>query len=268
MSTINLQNKQTTMIENGEGYVSYSTEGQIGTIEFFHPKGNSLPGNILKKLTETIKEAGAKEKTHAIVIQSGGDGAFCAGASFDEMTSITTEEEGKEFFMGFANVINAMRTCPKMIISRVHGKTVGGGIGIIAASDFAIAQENASVRLSELSLGIGPFVVGPAVGRKLGTSAFATLSLDAKTWYDAHWALRNGLYNKVMDSKEELDNAVNEMTQNFASSNLDALTHLKDIMWQGTGHWHATLEQRAEISGRLVLSEFTKRTISDFKKKK
>lgn len=255
------------MTENGDGYVTYTTEGRIGTIEFYHPKGNSLPGWILKRLTETIKNAGTDGEIHALVIKSGGDGAFCAGASFDELTNITNEEEGKEFFMGFANVINAMRTCPKMIITRVHGKTVGGGIGIIAASDFAIAQENASVRLSELSLGIGPFVVGPAVGRKLGTSAFATLALDAKTWYDAQWAQSNGLYNKVVNNTGELDKAVEEMSQNLASSNLNALTHLKDIMWQGTGHWHATLEQRAEISGRLVLSEFTKKTIADFKNK-
>lgn len=255
------------MIENGDGYVEYSTEERIATIEFFHPKGNSLPGHILTQLTEAIKKAGLNEDVHAIVIQSGGDGPFCAGASFDELTAVSNEEEGKEFFMGFANVINAMRTSPKMILSRIHGKTVGGGIGIIAASDFAIATENASVRLSELSLGIGPFVVGPAVGRKLGTSAFATLALDAKTWYDSQWALSNGLYNKVVDNVEDLDDAVDEMTETLAYSNPDALINLKDIMWQGTGHWHATLEQRAEISGRLVLSEFTKKTIANFKKK-
>ncbi len=255
------------MTENGDGYVDLSTDERIATIEFFHPKGNSLPGHILKQLTETIKEASTDEDVHAIIIQSGGDGAFCAGASFDELTSVSNEKEGKEFFMGFANVINAMRTSQKMIISRIHGKTVGGGIGIIAASDFAIATQNASVRLSELSLGIGPFVVGPAVGRKLGTSAFATLALDAKTWYDSEWALRNGLYNKVVEDVVELDNAVDEMAETLAYSNPDALINLKDIMWQGTGHWHATLEQRAEISGRLVLSEFTKRTIDNFKKK-
>lgn len=264
---INCSKKQATMTEYGDGNVTYKTEGRIGTIEFYHPKGNSLPGSILTKLTETIRKAGTNGDIHALVMKSGGDGAFCAGASFDELTAISTEDEGKEFFMGFANVINAMRTCPKMIITRVHGKTVGGGIGIIAASDFAIAQENASVRLSELSLGIGPFVVGPAVGRKLGTSAFSTLALDAKTWYDAQWALDNGLYNKLVSNTEELDKAVEEISKNLASSNLNALTHFKDIIWQGTGHWHATLEQRAEISGRLVLSEFTKRTIDNFKKK-
>ena len=255
------------MTKNGDGYVTYSMKERIGTIEFYNPKGNSLPGPILQKLTETIKNAGIDDDVHAIVIRSGGDGAFCAGASFDELTSISDKEEGKKFFMGFANVINAMRTSPKMIICRVHGKTVGGGIGIIAASDFAIAHRNASVRLSELSLGIGPFVVGPAVGRKLGTSAFTTLALDAKSWYDSHWALRNGLYNKVVENIYELDSAVDEMAETLATSNPDALVNLKDILWQGTGHWHATLEQRAEISGRLVLSEFTKRTVDNFKKK-
>lgn len=255
------------MTTNGDGYVEYSIIDRIATIEFFHPKGNSLPSHILKKLTDTIKKAGSNEDVHAIIIQSGGDGAFCAGASFDELTSVSNEAEGKEFFMGFANVINAMRTCPKMIICRVHGKAVGGGIGLIAASDFAIATQTASIRLSELSLGIGPFVVGPAVGRKLGTSAFATLALDAKTWYDSEWALSNGLYNKVVENVSELDNSVDEMSETLAYSNPDALVNLKDIMWQGTGHWYSTLEQRAEISGRLVLSEFTKKTIKNLKKK-
>lgn len=255
------------MTDNKNGYVTYATENDIGTIEFYHPKGNSLPGNILRQLTETISKAGIDEENHVLVIKSGGDGAFCAGASFDEMTAITNEQEGKKFFMGFANVINAMRTCPKIIVSRVHGKAVGGGIGIIAASDFSIAHRKASIRLSEISLGIGPFVVGPAVGRKLGKSAFSTLALDAKNWYDAEWALNNGLYNKVEDTVEELNSAVDEISGNLASTNPDALTQLKDILWQSTGHWGPTLEQRAEISGRLVLSDFTKNFIKNFKQK-
>ncbi len=182
--------------------------------------------------------------------------------------AIESEEEGKKFFMGFAHVINAMRTCPKMIVSRVHGKTVGGGIGIVAASDFSIAHKEASIRLSELSLGIGPFVVGPAVGRKIGVSAFSTLALDARTWYDADWALSHGLYNEVVDTTGELNQKVDEMASDLAASNPEALTNLKDIMWQSTGHWNVTLEQRAEISGRLVLSEFTKKFINNFKSKK
>lgn len=255
------------MTENRNGYVTYAADNNIGTIEFYHPKGNSLPGNILRQLADSITKAGIDDDNHVIVIKSGGDGAFCAGASFDEMTAISTEQEGKEFFMGFANVINAMRTCPKIIISRVHGKTVGGGIGIVAASDFSVAKKNAAVRLSEISLGIGPFVVGPAVGRKLGKAAFATLALDAGNWYDSEWALQNGLYNKVVDTVEELNSAIDEISSNLASTNPDALTQLKDIMWQSTGHWGPTLEQRAEISGRLVLSEFTKNFIKNFKKK-
>lgn len=254
------------MTDNDKAHVTYTNEQNIGTIEFYHPKGNSLPGSILSKLAETISKAGVDEDNKVLVLKSGGNGAFCAGASFDEMKEISTEKEGKEFFMGFANVINAMRTCPKFIISRIHGKTVGGGVGVVAASDFAIAHKSASVRLSEISLGIGPFVVGPAVGRKLGKAAFATLALDSKNWYDAEWALSNGLYNKIVDTTEELNNAVSEISTNLASSNPDALTQLKDIMWQSTGHWGPTLEQRAEISGRLVLSEFTKKFIENFKK--
>jgi methylglutaconyl-CoA hydratase len=253
------------MTKNENGTVSYRSENNVGTIEFFHPKGNSLPGSVLKQLAETIKKAGNAEENHVLVIRSGGDGAFCAGASFDELTAISDLNEGKKFFMGFANVINAMRTCPKMILCRVHGKTVGGGIGIIAASDYAIALKSSAVKLSELSLGIGPFVVGPAVRRKLGTPSFSTLALDAKTWYSSDWALANGLFNKVTDTMAELDAEVKRLASDLAKSNPEALAHMKEILWQGTGHWNATLEQRAEISGRLVLSKFTKEYIEDFK---
>lgn len=251
------------MTPTEQGTVSYSKKNNVGTVEFFHPKGNSLPAKILGKLADAIQEAGKDTDTEVIVLRSGGEGAFCAGASFDELCLISNEEAGKEFFMGFANVINAMRTCPKLIICRVHGKAVGGGIGIIAASDFSIACKGASIRLSELSLGIGPFVVGPAVGRKLGTSSFATLALDANTWYDSDWALANGLYNKIMASIEELDNEVIRLSENLAATNPDAMRNLKEILWQSTGHWGATLEQRAEISGRLSLSEYTREFIDN-----
>lgn len=252
------------MTTSDNGYVTYQSENNIGTVEFFHPKGNSLPGSILKELTSVIIEASTDPSTQVVILKSGGTGAFCAGASFDELCNISDAEEGKEFFMGFANVINAMRTCPKMIICRVHGKAVGGGIGIIAASDFSIASKGASIRLSELSLGIGPFVVGPAVGRKLGTSAFATLAIDANTWYGSDWAVAKGLYNKLTDRIEELDKEVFRLAKNLSESNPEALFNLKDILWQSTGHWSATLEQRAEISGELVLSEHTRNFITNF----
>lgn len=252
-----------TTTENGS--VSYSNSDNVATIEFFHPKGNSLPGNILQKLAKTIHEAGESDKNEAIILRSKGDGAFCAGASFDELLAINNMEEGKEFFMGFAHVINAMRTCPKMIVVRVHGKTVGGGIGLVAAADYCVAHKSASVKLSELAIGIGPFVVGPAVGRKIGVSAFSTMALDPKNWYSAEWAHSKGLFNKLYDSVEELDKGTDEIASNLAVSNPEAMRQLKEIFWQSTGHWHATLEQRAEISGKLVLSDFTKKFIKEFK---
>ena len=255
------------MTKNDNGSVTYSTSGKVGTIEFYHPKGNSLPGNILKKLSETIKKAGKSEENEAIILRSKGDGAFCAGASFDELLAINNMEEGKKFFMGFAHVINAMRTCPKMIVVRVHGKTVGGGIGLAAAADYCLAHKSASVKLSELALGIGPFVVGPAVGRKIGVSAFSTMALDPKNWYSAEWAHAKGLYNKFYEDIDELDEGVNEIASNLAASNPEAMRQMKEIFWQSTGHWHATLEQRAEISGKLVLSDFTRNFINEFQKK-
>ncbi len=255
------------MSKPAKGSISYNVNNKIATIEFYHPKGNSLPGELLRKLADTITKAGEDASVNVIVLCSKGDGAFCAGASFEELLAISNIEEGKNFFMGFAHVLNAMRTCPKMIIARIHGKTVGGGIGIAAAADYTFAHTSASVKLSELALGIGPFVVGPAVGRRIGVAAFSTLSLDARTWYTAEWARQKGLFNKLLATTEELDEAVHKLATELAASNPEAMKELKDIMWQGTGHWHATLEQRAEISGRLVLSDFTREFIEEFKKK-
>ncbi|WP_340106034.1 enoyl-CoA hydratase/isomerase family protein [Rhodohalobacter sp. 8-1] len=253
------------MPENGT--ISHTIKDRISTIEFYHPKGNSLPGSLLKELTAKIKEASDTEKSNAIVIKSGGDGAFCAGASFDELLEISSLEEGKEFFMGFANVLNAMRESKKFILARIHGKVVGGGVGIAACADYAMAHSSASIKLSELAVGIGPFVVGPAVGRKIGVGAFTSLSLDARSWYEASWALQNNLFSRVFNSIAEMDKAIDKLASEIASSNPEAMKELREIQWNGTGHWGPTLAQRAEISGRLVLSDFTRNFIEEFKKK-
>lgn len=249
------------------GAVNLSIENNIGTIEFYHPKGNSLPGAILRKLAQTISSAGMDDNVHVIVIKSRGEGAFCAGASFDELIAIEDYDTGKEFFTGFALVLNAMRTTPKLCIVRVHGKTVGGGVGIAAAGDYTFAHSSASVKLSELALGIGPFVVGPAVERKVGTSAFSALSIDATSWYDADWAHKNGLFNKVFDNTEKLDEAIQALAEQLAKSSPDAMRNLKGVLWKGTEDWDMLLDQRAEVSGRLVLSDFTKNFIRKFKAK-
>lgn len=249
------------------GSVNLSIDNNIGTIEFFHPKGNSLPGAILRKLAQTITEAGENDGIKVIILKSRGDGAFCAGASFDELIAIEDYDTGKKFFMGFALVLNAMRTCPKLIIVRVHGKTVGGGVGIASAGDYTFAHEKASVKLSELALGIGPFVVGPAVERKVGKSAFSAMSVDATNWYDSKFAEEKGMFNKVFDSVSDLNQAVRELATQLATSSPEAMRDLKAILWKGTEDWDLLLEQRAEISGRLVLSDFTKNFIKKFKEK-
>jgi methylglutaconyl-CoA hydratase len=253
------------MSENGS--VTHTITNHISTIEFYHPKGNSLPGELLSELSLAVKEAAESEDSGVIVLRSRGEKAFCGGASFDELLAISNMEEGKNFFMGFANVLNAMRMSPKFIIARVQGKTVGGGVGLAAAADYTFAHTSASVKLSELAVGIGPFVVGPAVGRKVGTSAFTALATDARSWYDAEWAETNGLFNKVFETIHDLDEKVDKLAGELASSNPDAMRELRQILWQSTGHWHSTLEQRAEISGRLVLSDFTREFIEEFKKK-
>jgi methylglutaconyl-CoA hydratase len=248
-----------------EAYVKLDVENGIGTIEFFHHQSNSLPGSILNKLTSTITKAGKDKNIKVIILKSSGERAFCAGASFDELVAIDTPENGKKFFSGFANVINAARKCPKFIIGRVQGKAVGGGVGMASATDYCFATKFASVKLSELAIGIGPFVVGPAVERKIGTSAFSAMTINAGKWFDAAWAREKGLYTEVFDSVEQMDVGIDKLASTLSKSNPEAMQGLKKIMWEGTEHWDTLLMERAESSGKLVLSDFTKDAIAKFK---
>jgi methylglutaconyl-CoA hydratase len=248
-------------------YVKQNTVNGIGTIEFCHPQSNALPGHILSKLTNTIETAGKDKSIKVIILKSLGDRAFCAGASFDELIAIDNEESGKEFFSGFANVINAARKCPKFIIGRVQGKAVGGGVGMAAATDYCFATKFASAKLSELAIGIGPFVVGPAVERKVGTSAFSAMTINAGKWFDANWAKEKGLYTEVFDSIDEMDSKIEELAATLSQSNPQAMQELKKIMWEGSENWDTLLMDRAKRSGKLVLSDFTRNAIENFKAK-
>lgn len=254
-------------MRHGEGYVHYNVENGIGEIEFFHPLSNSLPAEILKDLAKTINNLGTDERVRVIILKSGGNRAFCAGASFNELMAVGNEAEGKKFFSGFGLVINAMRKCHKFIITRIQGKAVGGGVGIIAASDYAIATDQSSIKLSELSLGIGPFVVGPAVRRKIGVSGYSQLTIDATEWRSADWSKKHGLYCEIHSSIAALDEAVVRLARRLAQTSPEAMIRLKKIFWEGTENWDELLEARAAISGRLVLSDFTRNAIDSFKKK-
>lgn len=248
-----------------EGYVKSKSHNGITTIEFFHPQSNSLPGKMLNELAVTIKRFGDDPNTIVIILSSAGEKVFCAGASFDELIAIKNAEEGLRFFSGFAHVINAMRTCPKLIIGRIHGKCVGGGVGLAASVDYAIAAEGAEVKLSELAIGIGPFVVGPAVERKIGISAFSQLATDASMWRNADWARRKGLYAELHPNTEEMDESIHKLSHTLMHSSPEAMREMKKIFWRGTEHWDHLLIERAAISGRLVLSEFTRKAIEKFK---
>jgi methylglutaconyl-CoA hydratase len=250
-----------------EAYIKTETHQGITSIEFFHPQSNSLPGHLLNELALSIQHAAVDPNTHVIVLRSPGEKAFCAGASFDELIAIKDEAEGFSFFSGFAKVINAMRKCPKFIVARIHGKCVGGGVGIAAAADYAIAVEGADVKLSELAVGIGPFVVGPAVERKIGTAAFSQLSIDAGSWRNADWAKRKGLYAELHPSIEAMDESIEKLVTALSHSSPDAMAEMKKIFWKGTEQWDELLMERAKISGRLVLSAFTKNAIAKFKAK-
>ncbi|MGB3591918.1 MAG: enoyl-CoA hydratase/isomerase family protein [Nonlabens sp.] len=245
-------------------YVKSTTQESITTIEFFHPAHNSLPSDVLSDLAQSITAAGHDSDTKVIILKSGGKRTFCAGASFKELIAINDEETGEVFFSDFANVINAMRKCPKFILGRVQGKTVGGGVGVAASTDYCFATQYASIKLSELNVGIGPFVVGPAVERKLGLSAMSQIAINANEFYPSQWAKQNGLFAEIYESTEEMDEAVQKFAENLCSYNPEAMREMKQMFWSGCENWDQLLAERAKISGRLVLSDFTKQTLKRF----
>lgn len=255
------------MSDNNQGWVKHEIAEKIATITFYHPKSNSLPSNVLSKLAQTISDCGRRDDVNVILLKSEGTKAFCAGASFDELAAIENFEEGKRFFMGFANVINAIRKCPVFVLAQVQGKAVGGGVGIACAADYTFGTSVSDVKLSELAVGIGPFVVGPAVERKIGTSAAFALAIDASSWKSAKWAYHMGLYADLSETIEELEASTQALAKKLANSNPEAIKQIKTAFWRGTENWDELLESRAAESGKLVLSDFTKNAIQAFKAK-
>jgi methylglutaconyl-CoA hydratase len=252
--------------QRSNGSIFTSIVNGIATIEFGHPASNSFPSVLLDRLTNELNLISNNDAVSVVVLKSEGDASFCAGASFDELIAIDNLEDGQKFFSGFANVINAMRTCSKLIIGSVQGKAVGGGVGLIAACDYVLATEAASVKLSELTIGIGPFVIAPAVERKIGIAGFAELSLAATDWKNAYWAKEKGLFATVFETQKELTTETQLFAEKLASYNPEALVELKKTLWVGTENWATLLNERAEISGKLVLSDVTKKALSKFKK--
>jgi len=248
------------------GTIKTVIENKIATITFSHPASNSFPSHQLKELTNQLNLLSDDVTVSVIVLKSGGEGAFCAGASFDELLSVSNLEEGKAFFSGFANVINAMRSCSKLIIGRIQGKAVGGGVGLAAACDYVFATDYASVKLSEIAIGIGPFVIEPTVSRKIGKTALSQLTLEAHDWKSAEWAYEKGLYTNLFPSIFDMDSALNDFVTKLSKYNPEALFEMKKVFWEGTDHWSELLYERAAISGKLVLSDFTKKALQQFKK--
>ncbi len=262
-------------VEVKDGYVKTEKEHGISTIEFYHQQSNSLPGKLLESLAQIIHSEGLNPDTKVIILKSAGEvggpsgkaGVFCSGASFDELQAIQSQQQGLEFFSGFAKVINAMRKAPQFVVARIHGKCIGGGVGIAASADYAIAVEGSDIKLSELAVGIGPFVVGPAVQRKIGFSSFSQLTIDAGTWRSADWAKRKGLYAELHPEISGMDDSIERLSFTLSHSNPEAMKELKKLFWQGTENWDELLKERAAISGRLILSDYSKSFIEKFKSK-
>ena len=248
-----------------EGAVLTTIQNNIGTITFSHPASNSLTSNMLLEITNQILLFEKNSKVVVIVIKSTGDSAFCAGASLTELKAICNFDQGKAFFMGFANLINTMRKCSKMIVGRIHSKAVGGGVGLIAACDYAVATQNAAIKLSEIAIGIGPFVIEPAVTRKIGIAAVGELALDANTWKSASWSQQKGLFVNLFETEIQLDTEVEMLTNRLAAYNPEAMAALKKVLWKNTKNWDKLLPKRAEISGNLVLSDYTKKALANLK---
>ena len=252
-------------LQNPNGFLLTTIENKIATLEFGHPASNSFPSDLLNRLTYELNSLSQNAEVSVIVLKSSGSGAFCAGASFDELLAVSNQEEATKFFSGFANVLNAMRNCSKIIIGRIHGKAVGGGVGIIAACDYALATTESTIKLSELAIGIGPFVIEPAVSRKIGKSAMTEMTLDTE-WKSAIWANQKGLYAKVFATTSELDTEISAFANKLAAYNPEALLEMKKVLWEGTENWKTLLYERAEISGKLVLSDFSKKALNQLKK--
>lgn len=251
--------------QNPSGILITTIENKIATLEFGHPASNSFPSDLLNRLTNELTNLGQNPDISVIILKSSGSGAFCAGASFDELLAVSNLEEATKFFSGFANVLNAIRRCSKIIIGRIHGKTVGGGVGIAAVCDYALATTGSAIKLSELAIGIGPFVIEPAVTRKIGKAAMAEMTLEAE-WKTADWANQKGLYAKVLETVTELDQEITAFANKLAAYNPEALTEMKKVLWEGTENWDTLLYERAEISGKLVISDFSRKALNQFKK--
>lgn len=249
------------------GYVKTEKEHGITTIEFYHEHSNSMPAKLLEALAQTIHSEGVNENTKVIILKSSGDRTFCSGASFDELEKIANQQEGALYFGGVAKVINAMRKTPQFVIARIHGKCLGGGVGIAAAADYAIAVEGADIKLSELAIGIGPFVIGPAVQRKIGLSSFTQLTIDSNTWRSADWARRKGLYAELHPEVSGMEDSIERLSFTLSHSNPEAMKELKKAFWTGTENWDDLLNERANISGRLILSQHSREAIQKFKSK-
>lgn len=252
-------------LQNPNGFLLTTIENKIATLEFGHPASNSFPSVLLERLTNELNNLSNNSAVLVIILKSSGSGAFCAGASFDDLLAVSNQEEATQFFSGFANVLNAMRNCSKIIMGRIHGKAVGGGVGIIAACDYALATTESTIKLSELAIGIGPFVIEPAVSRKIGKSAMTEMTLDTE-WKSAIWANQKGLYAKVFATTSELDTEISAFANKLAAYNPEALLEMKKVLWEGTENWKTLLYERAEISGKLVLSDFSKKALNQLKK--
>ncbi len=245
-------------------FVTSEIRNSISEITFGTPKSNSLPGEILEKLAQTILIEGKKEEVKAILLKSEGEKVFCAGASFDELLEIDELEASKKFFGGFAKVLNAMRSCGKIVVVRVQGKTTGGGVGIACGADYCFATKNAALALTEINLGIGPFVIGPYVERKIGKSQFSAMAIDAD-FRSAEWAEQHNIYHSVSETIAEMELKLGIFLDKLSARSDEALALIKKVSWEGTEHFEELMPERIHMSASLILEDSAKENIQKIK---
>lgn len=166
----------------------------------------------------------------AVVLQGTGKN-FCAGADLNwmsRMVSYTREENVRDSSL-LAKMYALINECPLPVIGRIQGAAIGGGVGLVSVCDVAISTAKTQFGLSEVKLGILPAVISPYVIAKIGESHARALFLTGER-FDAERALRIGLVHRVVETAEDLDNAVYETITQLKTSGPEAVNACKKLI--------------------------------------
>lgn len=166
-----------------------------------------------------------------VLVLRGSGKNFCAGADLNwmsRMVSYTRDENIRDSSL-LAKMFALMNDCPVPVVGRIHGAAIGGGVGLVAVCDVAIASSDTKFGLSEVKLGILPAVISPYVIAKIGETHARALFLTGER-FEAERAMRIGLVHRVVDSVAELDAAVYETVTQLKTSGPEAVRECKKLI--------------------------------------